>query len=144
MSTFTKTTLTVVAGGLAVAALAGCSSSSSSPSASPTPTASPTTTSTAGLCTDQAVLAVLPSGAKMVSLTCKEASGTLYAAVKVDPGPTVFFLQAQDGKWGTPEEADDVCGTASAGLPPEILAYCEQPSPSGSKSKSASASPSKS
>jgi len=38
----------------------------------------------------------------------------------------VFFLQANDArtKWTQVSLKKEICGTASAGLPPEILAFC--------------------
>jgi hypothetical protein len=59
----------------------------------------------------------------MVKYNCADVSGTQWAAVEVNPGPTVFFLQASGGAWDV-STSEEVCGTASAGLPPELLDYC--------------------
>lgn len=123
--------------GIAVAgtalALTGCSSGTStsaqSPSPSPSaPTASPTET---GRCSSEAILAVLPEGATMVRFDCESVEGTQWAAAEVEPGPTVFFLQESGDTWNV-STSDEVCGTASAGLPPKLLDYCTAPSASAS------------
>ncbi|MCB0921224.1 MAG: hypothetical protein KDC08_05345 [Actinobacteria bacterium] len=126
----------ILIAGLSVAALAACSGSSSSdtspaettpaasPTASPTQTAAlPTTSPTDSLCTEEAILAAIPEGSEMVKYNCADVSGTQWAAVEVNPGPTVFFLQASGDTWDV-STSDEVCGTASAGLPPELLDYC--------------------
>ena len=140
MPSLRSTHAVALVAGLSIAALAGCSSSSStsestptptqtaaSPVASPaptetetTPTASPTT---GDLCTEEAILAAIPEGSEMVKFNCADVSGTQWAAVEVQPGPTVFFLQASGDTWDV-STSDEVCGTASAGLPPELLDYC--------------------
>lgn len=128
----------ILIAGLSVAALAGCSGSSSSSEASPTQTAespvtsptpaettaSPTSSPTSGsLCTEEAIMAAIPEGSEMVKYNCANVAGTEWAAVEVQPGPTVFFLQANGDTWDV-STSDEVCGTASAGLPPELLDYC--------------------
>ncbi len=132
----------VLLAGLSAAALTGCSGSSSSseaspsqtpasPTASPTPTETVTETATAtatatptdSLCTEEAIMAAIPEGSEMVKYNCADVSGTQWAAVEVKPGPTVFFLQASGDTWDV-STSDEVCGTASAGLPPELLDYC--------------------
>ena len=128
----------ILIAGLSVAALAGCSDSSSSSEASPTQTtaspvtsptptettASPTTSPTSGsLCSEEAIMAAIPEGSEMVKYNCANVAGTEWAAVEVQPGPTVFFLQANGDTWDV-STSDEVCGTASAGLPPELLDYC--------------------
>ena len=72
----------------------------------------------------------------MVSFHCGSTGGGEIAGVKVNPGPTVFFLETKNGKWEV-INSDKICGTASAGLPPAVLAYCTSAS-------TKSASPSKS
>lgn len=120
--------------------LAACSSSpdpsptTSSPTPTPTfttPTAVPTTTKPTATtkpvgaqCTSSALLAPLPSGAKMITYNCAYAGNEYWAGVKVNPGPTVYFEKAVNNKW-TVLTKDSVCGTASAGLPPVILNYCK-------------------
>ncbi len=131
----------VLLAGFSITALAGCSGSSSNSDATPTetaaspvstPTVTPTETAmsptsspteTDSLCSEQGILAVLPEGSEMVKYNCADVSGTQWAAVEVNPGPTVFFLQASGGSWDV-STSDEVCGTASAGLPPELLDYC--------------------
>lgn len=119
--------------GVGLAALVGCSSNANSnTSTSPTTTssasASQTATNAGLVCNDTTILAALPSGAKMVSFHCANVSGDMWAAAKVNPGGTVYFLRVKDNKW-TVIQADEICGTASAGLPPSLLAYCATPSP---------------
>lgn len=118
--------------------IAGCSSSSDDnggespePTATVTetekPTASPTSTggsTTSALCSEEAILNALPESSEMVSYTCADVAGTEWAAAKVNPGPTVFFLQANGNTWDV-STSDEVCGTASAGLPPSLLDYCD-------------------
>lgn len=120
--------------------LAGCGSSgdttddaTATPTVEPTeatsptesPTESPTSTATtSSLCSESAILGALPESAEMVSYTCADVSGTEWAAAKVNPGPTVFFLQASGDTWDV-STSDEICGTASAGLPSELLDYCE-------------------
>lgn len=137
------TQITLAIAGLAVASLAGCSSgsssdaasstpaetspaaSSSAPSESPSGDASATTSQPA--CDETAILAALPESSKMIKYTCNTAGVEYWAAAEVDPGPTVFFLKWTGDTWD-PMMSDDVCGTASAGLPEDILAYCEDAS----------------
>lgn len=104
-------------------------SSPAATSAAPT-TAAPTD---AEGCTAESLLAALPAGATMVRFDCESVSGTQWAAVEVEPGPTVFFLQQQGGTWDV-STSDEICGTASAGLPPKLLDYCASPSSSPSLS----------
>jgi hypothetical protein len=87
------------------------------------PSSSPTTPATAA-CTSEAILAALPAGATMQKFTCADVSGKLWAAARVNPGDTVFFLQWNGTEWNA-EDSASVCGTASAGLPQSLLAYCE-------------------
>lgn len=133
--------LTVFAGtGLAL--LTGCSSSPSgeattsrtptsggAATSSPQPTArasksgASSVSTAAGECTDASILAALPAGSTMVKYQCAIASPTMWAAARVKPGPTVFFLQNTSGPWKV-STSDKVCGATSASLPPEIKAYC--------------------
>lgn len=127
--------LTVTGAGAAmVVGMAACSSSSSSTEASPaeSPAQPATASPTSGdLCTAEAILASVPQGATMVRFDCETVAGTQWAAAEVEPGPTVFFLQEQNGTWDV-STSDEVCGTASAGLPPKLLAYCTSSSPTAS------------
>jgi hypothetical protein len=88
-----------------------------------TPPATPTTPVTEA-CTADAILAALPGGATMEKFTCADVSGQLWAAARVDPGDTAFFLQWNGTAWNA-EDSDSVCGTASAGLPQKLLDYCK-------------------
>lgn len=128
-----------------VLALGACSGSSdSSSSSSPTPTqssatATSTATSSGASCTAESLQSVLPNGAKVTSFNCSGTGGGEIAAVRFNPGPTVQFLKLRNGTW-EPINADEICGTASAGLDPKVLAYCsgtETKSPTKSASKSA-------
>ena len=86
------------------------------------PSSSPTRPVTEA-CTSEAILAALPSGATMEEFTCADVSGKLWAAARVSPGATVFFLQWNGTKWNA-EDSQSICGTASAGLPQSLLSYC--------------------
>lgn len=88
--------------------------------ASPTPRPAP-----AEACTSQKILAALPGGATMQQFSCAEVDGTRWAAARVNPGPTVFFLQWDGRRWNA-QDSDSVCGTASAGLPQTLLRYCQK------------------
>lgn len=127
----------------AVFALGACSSNSnSSSSASPTSSvssSSATHSSSSATCTTESIANAIPNGAQIQSFNCTGTGGGEIAAVRFNPGSTVLFLKLVGGKW-EPINADQVCGTASAGLDPKVLAYCTTPSPTKSKSKSASPS----
>ena len=86
------------------------------------PSSSPTRPVTEA-CTSEAILAALPSGATMDEFTCADVGGKLWAAARVSPGATVFFLQWNGTKWNA-EDSQSICGTASAGLPQSLLSYC--------------------
>lgn len=118
------------------AALAGCSSNSSAdPTASPTnsasvPTASPTEptaqpTPTEASCTKDSLDAALPEGAIMLQYKCEYVGSTNYAAVLANPGPTAFFAIDTKGTWRV-STSDQICGTASAGWPESLLAFCSK------------------
>jgi len=87
---------------------------------STTTTTSKTTTTAANgeaPCTATALLKGLPAeGEQIGSYVC---SGG-YAAGTLKDGTTKFILQSNNGTWFAPSQ--DPCGSASAGLPPEILA----------------------
>jgi co-chaperonin GroES (HSP10) len=87
------------------------------------PSSSPTRPPTEA-CTSEAILAALPSGATMQEFTCADVGGKLWAAARVNPGDTVFFLQWNGTKWNA-EDSQSICGTASAGLPQSLLSYCK-------------------
>jgi co-chaperonin GroES (HSP10) len=87
------------------------------------PSSSPTTPATAA-CTSEAILAALPAGATMQEFTCADVGGKLWAAARVSPGDTVFFLQWNGTKWNA-QDSQSICGAASAGLPQSLLSYCK-------------------
>ncbi len=141
-SALRKTLMISAVAGLTVVSAAACSSgSSTSASTSPspstmtespiiTPTPEPTSAEPTGTakpvgaaCTSKGLLAGLPKGATMVKFNCANVGDESWAAVRVNPGPTVYFEKAVGNKW-TVLTKGEVCGTASAGLPPSILAYC--------------------
>jgi len=76
-----------------------------------------------GDCTEVSILAALPAGSTMVKYECAIASPTMWAAARVKPGPTVFFLQTTSGAWKV-STAKQICVTPPVGLPKEILAFC--------------------
>ena len=119
--------LTVVAVLGLVLAFSACESSPST-SSPDTPSSSPTTSSqasnTKAECSSQAILSALPGGATMQEFTCAKVGDTEWAAARVSPGNTVFFLQWNGTKWNA-EDSDSVCGTASAALPQSLLSYCK-------------------
>jgi co-chaperonin GroES (HSP10) len=87
------------------------------------PSSSPTRPPTEA-CTSEAIVAALPAGATIKEFTCADVTGTLWAAARVDPGDTVFFLQWNGTKWNA-QDSQSICGTASAGLPQSLLSYCK-------------------
>ena len=88
---------------------------------STTSTTTPKTTTTTGgsgpACTATAISAALPAGEKVTSYVCIDG----YAAGGWTNGQAdgAYILQAESGKWVEPGQ--DPCGSASAGLPPQIL-----------------------
>ncbi len=135
--------LVLVGSVAAVAALGACSGSSdSSSSASPTQSQSASNSSSGASCTSESISAAIPNGAQITSFNCTGTGGGEIAAVRFNPGPTVQFLKLQSGKWEV-INADQVCGTASAGLDPKVLAYCTS-TPTKSPSKTPTKSPSQS
>jgi co-chaperonin GroES (HSP10) len=122
-----------------VLAFSACGSPSSS--SSDTPSSSPTTSSTGSKtkadCSSQAILSALPGGATMQEFTCAKVGDTEWAAARVSPGDTVFFLQWNGTKWNA-EDSQSICGTASAGLPQSLLSYCKA-GPSSSTSPATAA-----
>jgi len=76
-----------------------------------------------GDCTEVSILAALPAGSTMVKYECAIASPTMWAAARVNPGPTVFFLQTTSGAWKV-STAKQICVTPPVGLPKEIQAFC--------------------
>ncbi len=122
-----------------VLAFSACGSSSSN--SSDTPRSSHTTSSkdskTKADCSSHAILSALPGGATMQEFTCAKVDDTEWAAARVSPGDTVFFLRWNGTKWNA-EDSDSVCGTASAGLPQSLLSYCKA-GPSSSTSPATAA-----
>lgn len=99
------------------------STSSRQPTSPPRPAPTSPVTPTTVTCTSASLLAALPQGSRMEKFNCAEVAGKRWAAVRVDPGSTVFFLQSDGRRWKA-QDSDGVCDTASAGLPPALLAYC--------------------
>lgn len=97
--------------------------STMSPTASPT--ASPTVSPIGAPCTSVALSAVLPSGAQLQSFVCASTGAERWAAGQYTSGPAVenFFAKAEGGSWKA-VNSEEICGTASAGLPQKILDYC--------------------
>ena len=88
------------------------------------PSSSGTSTSPAtAACTSEAILAALPADATMQEFTCADVGGKLWAAARVSPGDTVFFLRWNGTNWNA-QDSQSICGTASAGLPQSLLSYC--------------------
>lgn len=108
------------------AAAAGETVCTASPTTSPSP--SPTQTqSVKAPCTAEAVSQVLTGKEALRSYTCADAGDERWAAGKAtegnDPVEVSFFAQAEGDQWAR-VSSNEVCGTASAGLPPSILDYC--------------------
>jgi len=61
----------------------------------------------------------------MDKFECAIASPTMWAAARVKPGLTAYFLQSTGGAWKV-SRASQVCGNPSAGLPKEIGAFCSK------------------
>ena len=78
-----------------------------------------------GSCTATALSASLPSDAKLQSFVCVNVAAERWAAGQYMSGPSVqnFFAKADGSTWNSVSK-DEVCGTASAGLPPKLLDYC--------------------
>lgn len=126
-------------GCIVLALLGGCSSTSSSDAtASPTPThgtpsssvpvgvttsGSSSTSPAMGQCTEASILAALPAGSTMDKYDCAIASPSMWAAARVKPGATVFFLEAKAGAWKV-YTANKICQASSPRPPKEILAFC--------------------
>ena len=80
-----------------VLAFSACGSSSSN--SSDTPSSSAMTrakgSNTKADCSSQAILSALPGGATMQEFTCAKVGDTEWAAARVSPGDTVFFLAVE-------------------------------------------------
>lgn len=126
----------VLASVTAVAAatfIAGCGANSSgdpnaSTPATGTASGSPASSPTGGsagpaTCTLASVKKAIPTDVRVLKFQCTKVGDDNWAVVTTNPGPTVFFLDDKSGSW-TAHTAEQVCGTASAGLPAEILNYC--------------------
>ncbi len=88
--------------------------------------ASPSPTSSEAPCTATAIQAALPSGEKVTSFVCADGGDERWAAGDDSNKEfdAVFILKAEGGSW-TQIDRDEVCGTASAGVPAKILEYCD-------------------
>ena len=122
-------------------AMSACASTSPN---TPTPSSTSTTDTPASKadCSPDAILRALPDSATMIKFECARAGDTDWAAAQVNPGTTVFFLQWNGTTWDA-EDSDSVCGTASAGLPERLLAYCQAPSATTSPAPSTTPTSSK-
>lgn len=129
-----KAGLVAAAGILAVGSLAACSGSSdSSQSASPTATetsasASSTETHEVGATCDKGSLqTVVPQGANINVFKCGSTGDGQIAAVQYGPGVNVVFAKTTGvgGQWQIIDK-NEICGTASAGLPASVLAFCNK------------------
>lgn len=119
-----STTLSLAVGVASIALLAACSSGGSSGGSSSSSSASGSSSGGGGAsCTKESLQSALPNGSEISKFTCADVAGTEWAAVKVSAGNTVFFLQKKGDAWNA-STAQEICGTASAGLPQQILDYC--------------------
>lgn len=77
-------------------------------------------------CNSKNLLHSLEEGSHMKKYTCAYAGNTKWAAVLLKEGPTLYFEKYMPkGKHWNVYLADEICGTASAGLPASILDYCK-------------------
>lgn len=135
MTRIVKTAAVMGVAAFATAGMAACSSSSTpSNSASPTtssasPTPSPTTSSpepvVGATCTAQSIQSALPEGASVKAFKCGSTGDGQIAGVSYGPGNNIIFLKTTGigGPWEVVNK-NTICGTASAGLPPAVLAFC--------------------
>lgn len=128
-----KAGMLAAAGVLAMGSLAACSgSSNNTPSPGPTETsasasASATETNQVGATCDKTSLqSVVPNGASINKFNCGKTGGGQIAAVEYSPGTNVIFAKTTGvgGNWEIVNK-NTICGTASAGLPAEVLNYCK-------------------
>lgn len=146
-SQLTRGVLLTAAAGTAVAGIAACSSNNSSSNASAsastsasTSSASPTSTGTTSptSCTISALSTAVPGGGTVIKYACGNTGSKEIAAVKYNPGGKTVWMYVNKDQWQADDSiANQVCGTASAGLPQALLDMCPSatPSPSASKSK---------
>ena len=131
-----KAGVAAAAGVLAIGSLAACSGSSDAgPSPSVTETsasASSSATSTqshqvGAECTATSLKSVTPNGAEIKGFKCGSTGGGQIAAVEYGPGTNVIFAKTTGvgGNWEIVNK-NTICGTASAGLPAEVLNYCNK------------------
>lgn len=77
-------------------------------------------------CTAKNLLHSLEEGSHVKKYTCAYAGTEKWAAVLLKEGPTLYFEKYMPkGKHWNVYLADEICGTASAGLPGAILDYCK-------------------
>lgn len=90
----------------------------------PTETSSPVIGAT---CTKASLQTVTPDGAQINAFKCGSTGDGQVAAVEYGPGVNVVFAQTTGigGPWEIINK-NKVCGTASAGLPPAVLAFCSK------------------
>jgi hypothetical protein len=115
-------------GGSAASSTAAPQSSPATSSAAPT-SATPTSAAPSGApCTEEALQSVVPEGSTVESFVCDSVTDQQWAAGKASaPGGSAVFFAKADAPSTTWEavQPEEICGTASAGLPPKILAFCE-------------------
>lgn len=131
-----KAGLVAAAGVLAMGSLAACSGSSSdnasasasATTASASPTQSPSETHPVGAtCDESSLSSVVPSGATINTFKCGSTGDGQIAAVEYGPGTNIIFAKATGvgGSWEIINK-NEICGTASAGLPASVLAFCKK------------------
>lgn len=102
------------------------STSSSSPSKSASPTGSGSSSPYVGAtCTSKSIQSALPRTATVTAFKCGSTGDGQIAGVSYGPGKNIIFLQTTGvgGQWKV-ISTDTVCGSAQAGLPPAVLAFC--------------------
>lgn len=104
-----------------------------SPAASASPVDSPTGSAVAASstrpgsdCTKANLLHSLPNGSTIKKYACATAGKEKWAAVLLNQGPTLYLERyVPKGKHWNVYMAEEICGTASAGLPAKILNFCK-------------------
>lgn len=111
---------------LQTAADAGTKVCGAEPASTTTTAKSGSTTTTAksttAPCTATAISAAL-GGAQITNYICSGGYAGGDDVVGGGSADATFILQSEGGEWV--DVKDDVCGAASAGIPPSILAFCD-------------------
>lgn len=90
-------------------------------------TASPTATVTpaGAACTAASLAGVLPAGSEITNYKCAGGwAGGWYETKADQDAPDIFFAHIEGDQWVSVSPGQ-ICGTASAGLPPSILKFCQ-------------------